>query len=144
MESASLTVAHSELPYKSKITKDLQVISGDNSEKLQTLRSKNIPLIGTHSEVFHSDEVLATTMLLYTKEYANGAIVRTRNDQVLDTLDIVLDVGSVFDPEKKRFDHHQRSFDTYWNEDYQNKGIKLSTAGLIYKFYGKEVLANIL
>lgn len=63
-------------------------------------------MIGTHSEVFHCDEVLATTMLLYTDRFRDAAIVRTRNDAVLDTLDIVCDVGAVFDVEKLRFDHH--------------------------------------
>lgn len=70
-------------------------------------------------------------------------------------MDIVCDVGSVFDAEKLRFDHHQRSFNTYWekeeevkqeaNPEQPNAGsqpeekvkIKLSSAGLIYKYYGK-------
>lgn len=56
--------------------------------------------------MFHCDEVLATTMLLYTKEFENSVIVRSRNQEILDTLDIVCDVGGVFDVEKKRFDHH--------------------------------------
>jgi uncharacterized UPF0160 family protein len=33
---------------------------------------------------------------------------RTRDQKVLDTCDIVVDVGGVFDPEKHRYDHHQR------------------------------------
>ena len=33
---------------------------------------------------------------------------RTRDPAVLNTCDIVVDVGAVFDPDKKRFDHHQR------------------------------------
>jgi len=45
-------------------------------------------------------------MLLYTNKFRNAAIVRSRNDAVLDTLDIVCDVGAVFDPERFRFDHH--------------------------------------
>ena len=110
--------------------------------------------------MFHCDEVMATTMLLYTKEYANAAIVRTRNDQLLDQLDIICDVGSIYDPERKRFDHHQRSFNVTWDwpakkekvkvqteqqspeEPLKRKyeEIKLSSAGLIYKHYGKEVL----
>ena len=35
-------------------------------------------LIGTHSDTFHCDEVLATTMLLYTDAYKSSVIVRTR------------------------------------------------------------------
>ena len=74
-------------------------------------------IIGTHSEVFHCDEVLATTMLLYTQSYADSAIIRTRNQDVLDQLDIVVDVGSVFEVSKNRLDHHQRSFNMTWEED---------------------------
>lgn len=32
-------------------------------------------------------------------------------------MDIVCDVGSVFDAEKLKFDHHQRTFNTYWEEE---------------------------
>jgi len=38
----------------------------------------------------------------------NAEIVRTRDQTVLDTCDIVVDVGGVYDPKKERFDHHQR------------------------------------
>ena len=104
--------------------------------------------------MFHCDEVLATTMLLYTADYQNSAIIRTRNQEVLDLLDIVVDVGAVFDVSKNRFDHHQRSFNMIWGEDEnqpieENKTggearIKLSSAGLVYKYFGREVVAKIL
>lgn len=101
--------------------------------------------------MFHCDEVLANVMLRYTQEYSQAALIRTRAQEVLDQLDIVTDVGSVFDPSKNRFDHHQRSFNMAWHED-ENKPavegepfkIKLSSAGLVYKYFGKEILATIL
>lgn len=31
--------------------------------------------------------------------------------QILDTCDIVVDVGGVYDPKIQRYDHHQRSFE---------------------------------
>ena len=40
-----------------------------------------------------------------------------------------------------RFDHHQRGFEETMNEQF---GIKLSSAGLIYKHFGMEVLKNVL
>jgi len=71
--------------------------------------------------------------------------VRTRDDKVLNELDIVVDVGAVFDESKDRFDHHQQTFTTTWDESHKvYSKIRLSSAGLIYKFYGKEVLHNIL
>lgn len=33
---------------------------------------------------------------------------RTRDQKLLDECDIVVDVGGVFDPERRRFDHHQK------------------------------------
>ncbi len=95
-------------------------------------------------------------MLLYTDTYKDAAIVRTRNQEVLDQLDIVVDVGSVFDHSKNRYDHHQRSFNMIWGEDENQPAgessgrdngevrIKLSSAGLVYKYYGKEILRKIL
>ncbi len=71
-------------------------------------------------------------------------IVRTRDQDVLNTLDIIVDVGAEYAPEKLRFDHHQKSFTDTWdstNDKY--KGIRLSSAGLIYKHYGKEVVRNM-
>jgi len=64
--------------------------------------------IGTHSGTFHCDEVLACFMLKQLPEYENAEIVRTRDPAVLGTCDIVVDVGAVYDPEKHRYDHHQR------------------------------------
>jgi uncharacterized UPF0160 family protein len=61
----------------------------------------------------------------------------------------VCDVGASFDVGKNRFDHHQRSFNMAWGEDenqpiddknFDPSRIKLSSAGLIYKYFGKEVL----
>lgn len=63
--------------------------------------------IGTHSGTFHMDEVLGSVLLTkYTKEFKDAKITRTRDLKVLDTLDLILDVGAVYDAEKLRFDHH--------------------------------------
>jgi len=40
--------------------------------------------------------------------FKNAEIVRTRDQAKLDECDIVVDVGGEFNPEKNRFDHHQR------------------------------------
>ena len=47
-------------------------------------------------------------MLRQLPEYANAEIVRSRDQTVLDTCDIVVDVGGVYDPSMQRYDHHQR------------------------------------
>jgi len=50
-------------------------------------------------------------------------------------------VGGVYDPSRHRYDHHQRGFFQTLDENHQ---IKLSTAGLIYKHFGREIISNIL
>lgn len=66
--------------------------------------------IGTHDGVFHCDEVMACYMLKLLPQYKDASVVRTREIKKLDDCEIVVDVGSVFDHEKRRYDHHQREF----------------------------------
>lgn len=83
-------------------------------------------------------------MLLYTNKYTNPLIVRTRDQAVLPTLDIIVDVGGISDASTLRFDHHQNTFKDVWDpENEKIKDIKLSSAGLIYKQFGKEVIFNM-
>ena len=49
-------------------------------------------------------------MLKLLPKYKDAEIVRTRDTAKLKECDIVVDVGAVFDHEKKRYDHHQREF----------------------------------
>jgi len=58
-------------------------------------------------------------------------LIRTRDLATLDTCDIVVDVGAVYDENRKRFDHHQRGFEEVFGHGFQTK---LSSAGLVYKF----------
>lgn len=99
--------------------------------------------IGTHNGTFHADEVLACALLKILPKYKESEIVRTRDPAVLDTCDIVVDVGGEFNAEKNRFDHHQKSFTQTMNSlDPKYKyEIKLSSAGLVYFHFGKEILS---
>lgn len=78
---------------------------------------------GTHDGTFHADEVTACAILLFFKLIDRNTIVRTRDSHILDTCEFVCDVGGLFDPEKKRFDHHQVEY----------KG-PLSSAGMILEY----------
>jgi len=97
--------------------------------------------IGTHSGTFHCDEALACSMLRLTKEFKDADLIRSRDTTVLDSLDCLVDVGGVYDPSRHRYDHHQRGFTETLDEHHK---IKLSSAGLIYKHFGREVIANLL
>ncbi|KEP51057.1 GAMM1 protein/Ni-binding urease accessory protein (UreG), related protein [Rhizoctonia solani 123E] len=109
------------------------------SKKLRTTGPTRI--IGTHNGTFHCDEALAVFLLRQTKEYADASVTRTRDPKILETCDIVVDVGAVYDPERLLFDHHQRGFTEVFGNGFKTK---LSSAGLIYKHFGLEIITNQL
>ncbi|CAG8536055.1 9833_t:CDS:10 [Paraglomus occultum] len=98
-------------------------------------------VIGTHDGQFHCDEALAVFMLKRTAAFKESNVVRTRDPEQLAKCDVIVDVGGVYDPATMRFDHHQRGFSETFNA---NRSIKLSSAGLIYKHFGKEIIASQL
>ncbi|KAK9896456.1 GAMM1 protein [Cystobasidium minutum MCA 4210] len=100
-------------------------------------RQKSGKVIGTHSGTFHADEALAVHLIRRLPEYKDADLVRTRDSSKLDECDIVVDVGGVYDDEKKRYDHHQRGFTETFSPAHKTK---LSSAGLIYKHYGQQLI----
>lgn len=82
--------------------------------------------VGTHDGSFHADEVTACALLLVFDLVDKDKIVRTRDLRILKECEYVCDVGGVYDPAIKRFDHHQ--------SEYQGD---LSSAGMIW-LYMKE------
>ncbi|CAN1177941.1 MYG1 protein [Linum perenne] len=95
-----------------------------------SLNNGLVKRVGTHNGSFHCDEALGCFMIRLTNKYADSEIVRTRDPQVLETLDAVLDVGGVYDPSRDRFDHHQKGFQEVFGHGFSTK---LSSAGLVYK-----------
>lgn len=96
--------------------------------------------IGTHSGAFHCDEALACFMLLQTEAYSGATVVRTRDPALLAACDAVVDVGGEYDPSRHRFDHHQRGFGKTFSDQHD---IKLSSAGLVYQHFGREVVRRV-
>ena len=78
---------------------------------------------GTHDGSFHSDEVTACAILLLVGLIDRGKILRTREPKALEACEYVCDVGGIYDPKIKRFDHHQA--------DYQGE---MSSAGMIWLY----------
>lgn len=62
------------------------------------LKRKMPGAIGTHSGSFHCDEALGCFLLKQTAKFADCDVVRTRDPEVLKTLDVVIDVGGVYEP----------------------------------------------
>ncbi|KAI0322707.1 metal-dependent protein hydrolase [Amylostereum chailletii] len=102
-------------------------------------KQKQSKLIGTHNGTFHCDEALAVFLLRQTAGYRDADLTRSRDPKILDTCDIVVDVGAVYDEGKQRFDHHQRGFEEVFGHGFVTK---LSSAGLVYKHFGREIIAN--
>lgn len=101
-----------------------------------------IPLLITHSGKFHCDEVFAYAVLRLalglSKPGVDHILLRTRKKDLIETGDIVFDVGTIFDTATNRFDHHQIGAPT--RED----GTPFSSAGLIWQVYGERAVAALL
>ncbi|KAK1619013.1 hypothetical protein QYE76_024530 [Lolium multiflorum] len=97
--------------------------------------------VGTHNGSFHCDEALGCFLIRLTSQFAGADVVRTRDSQILDSLEAVLDVGGVYDPSRHRYDHHQKGFSEVFGHGFNTK---LSSAGLVYKHFGKEIIAKEL
>jgi uncharacterized UPF0160 family protein len=78
---------------------------------------------GTHDGSFHADEVTACALLCMFKLIDEDKIVRTRDPRILEECEYVCDVGGVYDPSRKLFDHHQHDYTEL-----------LSSAGMILKY----------
>jgi uncharacterized UPF0160 family protein len=78
---------------------------------------------GTHDGTFHADEVTACALLQVCNLIDKEKISRSREESLLNTCEYVCDVGGIYDPAIKRFDHHQKEY----------SGI-LSSAGMILDY----------
>ncbi|CAM9132647.1 unnamed protein product [Choristocarpus tenellus] len=90
----------------------------------------------------HCDEALACAMLKILPAWSGAVIVRTRDEEELAKCNVVVDVGGIYDPKTLRFDHHQKTFsDTLSEESFSTK---LSSAGLVYRHFGHEILTRMV
>ena len=101
-----------------------------------------LPVLATHSGKFHCDEVFAYAVLrLALGLHSPGAdhvLLRTRKAELIESADIVWDVGGAFDAARKRFDHHQRGAPV------RDDGTPWSSAGLVWQVYGERAVAALL
>ncbi|KAH0794436.1 metal-dependent protein hydrolase [Histomonas meleagridis] len=96
--------------------------------------------IATHSGNFHADDALSIYFLHNTNEFKDAKVVRTRDQSIIDNADCVCDVGLIYDPEKRRFDHHQVGF----KETFADGNYPMASCGIVYKEFGKEINRKIL
>lgn len=96
--------------------------------------------ICVHSGSFHADEALGYYLLKLLPKFQNAELIRSRDPIKWEESDIVIDVGGKYDG-KKFFDHHQRGFEETFSTDFETK---LSSAGLVYKHFGKDIISTVL
>jgi len=97
---------------------------------------KNKKTVAVHSGSFHPDDVFSVALLSILYQ-GRIKVVRTRNEKEYSTADFILDVGSEYNPEKDRFDHHQVG-----GAGLRNNKIPYSTFGLLWKKYGEQVCSS--
>ena len=93
--------------------------------------------IVTHNGKFHADDVCAVAALSLVIDEPIE-IIRTRDPEIINTADFVVDVGGIFDPEKQRFDHHQEG-----GAGVRPNGIPYAAFGLIWKSYGEKLSGDL-
>eukprot|EP00762_Andalucia_godoyi_P001466 ANDGO_00299.mRNA.1 UPF0160 protein C27H6.8 len=99
-------------------------------------------VLGTHDGTFHCDEALALALLRTLPGFRDFPILRSRDPAYLARCKVIVDVGAQFEPSTGRLDHHQSSFTETWSPS--RRTTKLSSAGIVFKLYGKEIIANLL
>ncbi len=90
----------------------------------------------THNGAFHTDDLFATAILSILNN-GNIKIIRTRDPKIFETGNYVYDVGGVNDPEKNRFDHHQKG-----GGGVRENGIPYAAFGLVWKKYGEQICGS--
>lgn len=92
--------------------------------------------IAVHDGKFHADDIFAcaTISLLHKGKVK---IIRTRDQEIIDSSDYVVDVGCVHNPSKKRFDHHMPG-----GAGARANGIMYAAFGLVWKEYGAKISGN--
>lgn len=90
----------------------------------------------THNGAFHADDLFATATLSILNN-GNIKIIRTRDPEIFKKGDYVYDVGGENDPERNKFDHHQKG-----GGGKRENGIPYSSFGLIWKKYGEQICKN--
>ncbi len=98
---------------------------------------KKITIV-THSSKFHTDDVFAVaTLLLVLEKEHDVTVIRSRDKDVIDTADYVVDVGFIYDAKKNRFDHHQVG-----GAGVRENSVPYASFGLVWKKYGAELCGN--
>ncbi|MEK7185191.1 MAG: MYG1 family protein [Patescibacteria group bacterium] len=95
-----------------------------------------------HNAQFHADDIFAVATLAHLLGGLDKInIVRTRDEEIIAQTTAeggyVVDVGHVYDPSNRRFDHHQPG-----GSGARANGIPYAAFGLVWKEYGEKICAG--
>jgi len=88
----------------------------------------------THNDGFHADDVFAMATLNIFFGSKITEVIRTRDEDIIESADIVFDVGGMYDESKNRFDHHQKE-----DSGRRENNVPYAAFGLVWKKWGKEI-----
>lgn len=100
------------------------------------MEEKKIRIV-THSGNFHVDDLFAVAALQMLHGVEHTEVLRSRDPEVWASGDYVLDVGNVYDPLTKRYDHHQHG-----GGGARANGIPYSALGLVWKHHGEAICGS--
>ncbi len=93
----------------------------------------------THSGSFHADDVFSYVVL--SRLFPDAELLRTRSEDIFKNAgqgDIIFDVGMIYDPATRRYDHHQKDKPTRDGEH------PYSSIGLVWKDFGIDYLNTLV
>jgi uncharacterized UPF0160 family protein len=95
--------------------------------------------VATHNGSYHADDVFAVATISIL-EKGTIQIIRTRDEEIINTADYVVDVGGIHDPETNRFDHHQKCGA---GGRVEGDSIPYASFGLVWKAYGEQITGSV-
>ena len=100
---------------------------------------KDTVTVSTHDGFFHADDVfaLAVVSLWTKKERKQIKIIRSREKEVFEKAELVVDIGGVYDVKTNHFDHHQVG-----GAGKRENGIPYAAFGLMWKHFGEKITSK--
>jgi len=90
----------------------------------------------THDGSFHTDDVFAVAALQLYLGIDEVEVIRTRDAKIMESADWLVDVGGVYDPATKRFDHHQDGAPV------RESGLPYAAFGLVWREIGEVLVGS--
>ncbi len=99
---------------------------------------KKLKKLVTHDGSFHTDDIFAAAALsiMLSNKGETFEIIRTRDQEIIDSADYIFDLGRMYEENSNRFDHHQAGGAG------EREGIPYSSFGLVWKKFSGEIAGN--